>query len=143
MGQSGASLVDAGYNSDMHRSSTTQVLRAWIALVAFLFSLFAPALSHAFAPPQLSVHTSEICTAAGMVMMPMADGPDEVPGAMPDMMHCDLCCSHHAPVVPPSPADLPLAIVAMESYPRLFYQSPSPQFAWTPAQSRAPPASFS
>ena len=128
----------------MPRSPTSQLLRAWIALVAFMFSLFTPALSHAFAPPQVSTHTSEICTAAGMVMMPVADSPDFVPGAMPDMGHCDLCCSHHAPVMLPSPADLqPLALVARDTCPPLFYQSASPQFAWTPAQSRAPPASFS
>ena len=111
--------------------------------MAFVFSLFAPALSHAFAPPQLLVHTSEICTAAGMVMLPVADNPDKHPGAMPDMTHCDLCCSQHAPVVLPAPPDLPLAIVAHDTYPPLFYQSPSPQFAWTPAQSRAPPSNFS
>lgn len=128
----------------MHSSSTTQVLRAWIALVAFVFSLFAPALSHAFAPPQFVEHTSEICTAAGMVMMPIADTPDTAPGAKPDMTHCDLCCSQHAPVaLPAPPAPAPLLVLPRDIYPRLFYQSPSPQFAWTPAQSRAPPASFS
>jgi len=127
----------------MSRSSTSQLVRAWIALAAFLFSLFAPALSHAFAPAQLPAHLNEICTAAGVVMMPVADQPDGDPGAMPAMTHCDLCCSQHAPVMLPSPPDLPLAIVAHDPYPRLFYQSPSPQFAWTPAQSRAPPASFS
>lgn len=109
--------------------------------MAFVFSLFAPALSHAFAPPQLSVHTSEICTAAGMVMMSIADGPERLPGAMPDMTHCDLCCSHHAPVLLPSPHHLPpLAVLPRDTHPRLFYQSPSPQFAWTPVQSRAPPS---
>lgn len=127
----------------MSRSPTSQLLRAWIALAAFVFSLFAPALSHAFAP-QLPVQVSEICTAAGMVMMPVADKPDGAPGAMPDMTHCDLCCSHHAPVVLSSPPELPpLAVLARDTYPPLFYQSPSPQFAWTPAQSRAPPASVS
>ena len=127
----------------MFRSSTKQLLRAWIALVAFVFSLFAPALSHAFAPPQFPAHASEICTAAGLVMMPVAGSPDQDAGAMPGMMHCDLCCSHHAPVVLPAPPVLPLLVAgARDSYPPLFYQSPSPQFAWTPAQSRAPPASF-
>lgn len=139
-----AQPMDAGYNPRMPRSSTSQLLRAWIALAAFVFSLFAPALSHAFATPQYPAHVSEICTAAGMVMMPIADSPDTSPGAKPDMTHCDLCCSHHAPVALPAPPDLPpLAVLPRDTYPRLFYQSPSPQFAWTPAQSRAPPASFS
>lgn len=125
----------------MSRSSTTQVLRAWIALVAFVFSLFAPALSHAFAPPQVSGH--EICTAAGIVMMPVATDSGDASGAMAGMGHCDICCSHHAPVMLPAPALLPLLLDSTrDTYPRLFYQSPSPQFAWTPAQSRAPPAGF-
>lgn len=139
--QTGALPIDAVYNAGMPRSPTSQLIRAWIALLAFVFGLFAPALSHAFAPPQLVAHTTEICTAAGMVMMPVADSPDESSGAMPDMTHCDLCCSHHAPVLLPPPPDLPpLAVLPRDNYPRLFYQSPSPQFAWTPAQSRAPPS---
>ncbi|MCC2954384.1 DUF2946 domain-containing protein [Massilia sp. IC2-477] len=126
----------------MFRSSTRQALRTWIALVAFVFSLFAPSLSHAFAPQQ-SMPMSEVCTAAGMMMMPMADSADQHAGSAKGMTHCDLCCSHHAPVVLPAPPLLPLTLAgARDTYPPLFYQSPSPQFAWTPAQSRAPPASF-
>lgn len=110
--------------------------------MAFVFSLFAPALSHAFAAPQLATH--EICTAAGIVMMPVAGDSGEAPGTMAGMAHCDICCSQHAPVMRPAPPQLPPLVMGMrEPYPRLFYQSPSPQFAWTPAQSRAPPASFS
>lgn len=119
-------------------------MRAWIALAAFVFSLFAPALSHAFAPPQLPAHATEICTAAGMMMLPVADGAGQDMGKMSGMAHCDVCCSQHAPVVPPAPPVLPLLVLgARDTYPPLFYQSPSPQFGWTPAQSRAPPASFS
>ncbi|WP_091876319.1 DUF2946 domain-containing protein [Massilia yuzhufengensis] len=126
----------------MPRSSSRQVLRAWIALVAFVFSLFAPSLSHAFAPQAFTMQ-SEICTAAGMVMLPVADNPGQDAGAVPGMTHCDVCCSHQAPVLLPPPPALPLLLVrARDTYPTLFYQSPSPQFAWTPAQSRAPPASF-
>ncbi len=125
----------------MSRSPTSQVLRAWIALAAFVFSLFAPALSHAFAPAQSFSH--EVCTAAGIVMMPVLDDAKQDMGTMRGMAHCDLCCSHHAPVMLPAPPVLPLFVAAArDSYPPLFYQSPSPQFAWTPAQSRAPPASF-
>jgi len=114
--------------------------------VAFVFSLFAPALSHAFAPRQAPM-ASEVCTAMGMVMMPMADSPDhdadQNAAAGKGMAHCDLCCSHHAPVTLLSPPDLPLRLAATrDTYPALYYQSPSPQFAWTPAQSRAPPARF-
>ncbi len=129
----------------MSRSSTTQLVHAWIALAAFVFGLFAPALSHAFAAPQRAMPASQVCTAMGIVMMPMADDSAErKAGATPGMAHCDLCCSHHAPVMLPTPPALPLDMSgARDSYPPLFYQSPSPQFAWTQAQSRAPPASFS
>lgn len=112
--------------------------------MAFVFSLFAPALSHAFAPPQVAMPAGEICTAMGVVMLPMADDSDQDAAASKGMTHCDLCCSHHAPVMLPAPPDLPLTLAgARDTYPALFYQSPSPQFAWTPAQSRAPPARFS
>lgn len=125
----------------MSRASTRQVWRAWIALAAFVFGLFAPGLSQAFAPPRLPAHANEICTAMGIVMLPIADVEDA--GKMPGMMHCDLCCSHHAPVMLPAPRGLPLSVAgARDTHPPLFYQSPSPQFAWTPAQSRAPPVSF-
>ncbi|RZA34394.1 MAG: DUF2946 domain-containing protein [Lysobacteraceae bacterium] len=125
----------------MSRSSTKQVLRAWIALAAFVFSLFAPSLSHAFATPQQATH--EICTAAGIVMMPVAGEAGDDAGAMAGMAHCDICCSHHAPTMLPAPPHLPLLDVSTrDTYPRLFHQSPSPQFAWTPSQSRAPPAGF-
>jgi hypothetical protein len=137
----------AGYNVDMARSSTRQVLRAWIALLAFVFSLFAPALSHAFAPQRMAMPAGEVCTAMGMVMLPMAASPDDknaAAGKGKGMAHCDLCCSHQAPVMLPAPPDLPLKLGgARDTYPPLFYQSPSPQFAWTPAQSRAPPPGFS
>ncbi|MGH8854924.1 MAG: DUF2946 domain-containing protein [Telluria sp.] len=119
-------------------------MRAWIALAAFVFGLFAPALSHAFAPRQVAAPMSEICTAAGMVVMALADSPDQDAGAMAGMTHCDLCCSQQAPVLLPSPPTLaPLVVSVRATYPALFYQSPFRQFAWTPAQSRAPPASFS
>lgn len=135
----------AGYNVDMARSTTGQVSRAWIALLAFVFSLFAPALSHAFAPQRMAMPAGEVCTAMGVVMMPMAASPDDTSAAAgKGMPHCDLCCSHHAPVVLPSPPVLPLTFAgARDTYPSLFYQSPSLQFAWTPAQSRAPPPGFS
>jgi len=127
----------------MARSSTRQVLRAWIALAAFVFGLFAPALSQAVAPPHLAAPMSEICTAAGMVMMPIGGDAGRERGAAAGMAHCDMCCSHQAPLVLPSPPELPLVVAgARDTYPALFYRSPSPQFAWTPAQSRAPPASF-
>ena len=119
-------------------------LPAWIALVAFVFGLFAPALSHAFVPKQLPGHASQICTAAGMVMVPVAGDPSQDAGAVPDMTHCDLCCSTASPaLLPDRPTLPPLVIQGRDTHPPLFYQSPSPQFAWTPAQSRAPPASLS
>jgi hypothetical protein len=142
--QANALFHGPGYNVDMSPSPSTQRLRAWIALAAFVFGLLAPALSHAFAPPRLPAQAAEICTAAGMVMMQLADSPGKDGGASGDMVHCDMCCSHAAPPLLPAPPGLPPLVVAgRASHPPLFYQSPSPQYAWTPAQSRAPPADFS
>jgi hypothetical protein len=85
-------------------------LRAWIALAAFVFSLFVPSLSQAFAP-QHPAYANEICTAASMVMLPMAASPDQEPGAVPDMSNCDLCCSHHGPVLLLPTPGLPLFVL--------------------------------
>jgi hypothetical protein len=111
----------------------------WIALAAFLVGLFAPVLSHAGATPPLTLMT-EVCSASGTKHVPLV--LDAAPGqAVPDMSHCDLCCTQqHDVFAPPSP---PLLVRKLDRQrapmPQLFYHSPTPQFAWTPSRSRAPP----
>ena len=123
----------------MHRLRTTRLPFGWIALVAILFGLFAPVLSHAGATPHLSLMT-EVCSASGTKHLPLVFEP--APGqAVPDMSHCDLCCTHqHDSFAPPVQ---PLLVRKLDRerdpMPPLFYHAPTPQFAWTPARSRAPP----
>ena len=119
--------------------------------MAFLFGLFAPALSHAVAltlpaGQPANAWLAEICSATGtrhVLVQPNAGQPTAP--AVPDMSHCDLCCSHQHTAFAPPPHAGAVLIVARERdpYPPLFYHAPRPQFAWTPAQSRGPPSSLS
>lgn len=117
--------------------------------MAFLFGLFTPALSHALAVANAQpagAYLVEICSATGTrhVLVP-ADATQPAAPAVPDMSHCDLCCSHqHTPFAPPPHAEPVLVVERVrDPYPPLFYHAPRPQFAWTPAQSRGPPSTLS
>lgn len=132
----------------MHRLRTTRTFYGWTVLLAFLFGLFAPALSHAMAragdqsaPPWMS----EICSASGTRHIMVQDAAAPLSGSsVPDMSHCDLCCpQHHASTAPPPAGQLALHARERDPYPPLFYHAPRPQHAWTPAQSRGPPSSLS
>lgn len=117
--------------------------------MAFLFGLFTPVLSHAMAmlteQPATS-YLTEICSASGTRhVLVQADAAPSTTPSVPDMSHCELCCSHqHTPYAPP-PHSSAILVVERERdpYPPLFYHAPRPQFAWTPAQSRGPPSSLS
>ncbi|WP_206077498.1 DUF2946 domain-containing protein [Massilia sp. HP4] len=133
----------------MHRLRTTRTLYGWTVLLAFLFGLFVPAISHAMAratQQPASAWITEICSASGTrhVMVIDDTGQTDAP-AVPDMSHCELCCSHHhAPLAPPLQATPVLALdVERDPYPTLFYRAPRPQHAWSPTQSRGPPSSLS
>ncbi|WP_314444734.1 DUF2946 domain-containing protein [Massilia timonae] len=133
----------------MHRLRTTRTLYGWTVLLAFLFGLFVPAVSHAVAhatQQPAAAWITEICSASGTrhVMVIDAAAQTDTP-AVPDMSHCELCCSHHhAPLAPPAPIPSVLALDnERDPYPPLFYRSPRPQHAWTPSQSRGPPSSLS
>lgn len=123
----------------MYRLRTNRLPFGWIALVAFLFGLFAPVLSHAGATPPLTLMT-EVCSASGTKHLPMVVESGARQG-VPDMSHCDLCCTQHHDTAAPSPQALLVRKLDRERdpMPRLFYHAPAPQFAWTPARSRAPP----
>lgn len=137
------------YNFHMHRLRTTRTLYGWTVLLAFLFGLFMPALSHAIAhatEQPAAAWITEICSASGTRhVMVIDDGANTDAPPVPDMSHCELCCSHHhAPLAPPAPAASVLALdTERDPYPPLFYRAPRPQHAWTPTQSRGPPSSLS
>jgi len=133
----------------MHRLRTTRVFHGWTVLLTFLFSLFAPAAAQAFmhtgAAPELA-YMAEICSASGTRhVMVLDDSAREAAPKVPDMSHCDLCCSHyHASLAPPPQLESMLVLGReRDPYPALFYHAPRPQFAWTPTQSRGPPSSLS
>jgi len=144
-----ALLRQQDYNFHMHRLRTTRTFYGWIVLLAFLFGLFAPALSHAMArvsDQQATAWMSEICSASGARhVMILDDGAAQSTPSVPDMSHCDLCCpQQHASLAPPPQADAALLHARERApYPPLFYQAPRAQHTWTPAQSRGPPASLS
>jgi len=133
----------------MHRLRTTRTLYGWTVLLAFLFGLFVPAISHAVAhatQQPASAWITEICSASGTRHVMVVDGAAQTDApAVPDMSHCKLCCSHHhAPLAPPPQAAPVLALDrARDPYPALFYRAPRPQHAWSPTQSRGPPSSLS
>ena len=146
------------YNFVMHKLRTTRVFYGWTVLMTFLFGLIAPAASYAMAQAMPHgaasaelAYLAEICSASGTrhVLVLADDGADKAarkaaPG-VPDMSHCDLCCSHHHAALAPPLHLAPVLMLGQERdpYPSLFYHSPSPQFAWSPAQSRGPPSSLS
>lgn len=141
----------------MHRLRTTRALRratiGWTVLLAVLFGLFTPALSQAVAlaaagagAQTAPAYLAEICSATGTRHVMVFDdaGGSDAP-AVPDMSHCDLCCSHHPAALAPPPQPEPVLALDRERdpYPPLFYHAPGTQHAWTPAQSRGPPSSLS
>lgn len=132
----------------MHRLRTTRALYGWTVLVAFLLGLFTPVLSHAMAlatAQPANAYLSEICSATGTRHILVVDDAGQTAAPpVPDMSHCDLCCSHqHAASAPPYAGALQVVSAERNPCPPLFYHAPRPQFAWTPAQSRGPPATLS
>ena len=120
-------------------------IMAWMACIAILLATLAPAISHAIAPQGGSVPVwSEICTAGGLVAVDAAHlAPDDSSSPEQQNPHFDKCpyCRLQAdvPGLPPSAATPTFAIEDGDFHPFLFYQSPSPSFAWTSGYPRAPP----
>lgn len=115
-----------------------------MALVAFLFVLFAPSAAPAFLQRADSPPWMQICTMDGLMSMPMkmdmGDGAgkaDGQPAASPTG-HCLLCFQ---PATPPANETLTVASLPVlgGDPPPLFYRAPYPLFVWATAQPRAPP----
>ncbi|MFL6672309.1 MAG: DUF2946 domain-containing protein [Massilia sp.] len=130
----------------MHRLAKTKVLHAWIALLAFLFGVLAPTVSHALAASAAQAQPAEICTSAGIQSLVHASGHDVEQSSdsiLHGFKHCEFCGIHAGSFAFPSPPMLVFAVLdGHDLFPSLFYQSPSPLFAWTVANSRAPPAAL-
>lgn len=120
---------------------------AWIACLAILFNVFVPVLSHAVnAGASVPAIGMEVCTAAGMEMLPPA-----LPGApagngndkdklLKSLSHCGYCAAHAGVLgLPPQPASLAVVVSGHDAFPPLYYAAPRRNSPWSPAQSRAPP----
>lgn len=127
----------------------TRRFAAWIACFAILLAALAPSISQAVANAKQESGSgwAEICSVAGIrfVQVLQADdgAADETSGGKAmQMEHCAFCSTHAGSVgLPPSPV-LPLPVASGTAiFPALYYQSPSPLFIWSTAQSRAPPVS--
>jgi hypothetical protein len=129
----------------MRKNRLTSCCAAWIACLAILFAALAPSISHAMSSARGDVWT-EICS-VGSVKLVKIDGATlqkSDPGTQKPMSHCPFCASHgDASVLPPGMSDTLLPLIAHETYPALFLQSPHPLAIWATAQSRAPPSSLS
>ncbi len=131
----------------MGMTSFTRRFAAWIACFAILLAALAPSISQAVANAKQESGSgwAEICSVAGIRFVQLvqvddgaADGKSG--GKVMQMEHCAFCSTHAGSVgLPPSPV-LPLPIASGTAiFPALYYQSPSPLFIWSTAQSRAPP----
>lgn len=126
----------------MFKPARPRVLHVWIAMLAILFSVLAPAFSQAGAVPARAVAPMEICTMDGIRTM-TPDRPDQdAPPAGHLLKHCSHCCSPSPPAALPPPTSLAMTSAGgAEPYPPLFYQAAHALFPWTAAKPRAPPAS--
>ncbi|MGK5008943.1 DUF2946 domain-containing protein [Janthinobacterium sp. MDB2-8] len=129
----------------MGMTSFTRRFAACIACFAILLAALAPSISQAVANAKQESGSgwAEICSVAGIRFVQVdddgaADGKSG--GKAMQMEHCAFCSTHAGSVgLPPSPM-LPLPVASGTAiFPALYYQSPSPLFIWSTAQSRAPP----
>ena len=124
----------------------TRRFAAWIACFAILLAALAPSISQAVANAKQESGSgwAEICSVAGIRFVQVDDGAadEKSAGKAMQMEHCAFCATHAGSVgLPPSPV-LPLPVISGTAiFPALYYQSPSPLFIWSTAQSRAPPVS--
>lgn len=125
----------------------------WIAIVAMMVSALAPAISRAMGPDENGRYFIEVCSAVGMHRIALTAeeaafyGEQAVPagdsegGSAPMLDHCPYCsASFNLAMLPPADRMPVFAVVGSQSAPKLFFVSPRPLFAWSPAHPRAPPA---
>lgn len=125
----------------MHKLVKMRAIFAWLVLLSILFSGLVPAMSHAMAAATQPDEEVQVCTMEGMKTIVIKDSSGK-PGPSEHMLkHCPYCAVHASPNLPPPPAPFAFAAPEASSFlPRLFYQSATPLFAWTPASPRGPPS---
>ncbi|WP_170976919.1 DUF2946 domain-containing protein [Massilia sp. HP4] len=116
----------------------------WFALLGVLFGTLAPTVSHAMAPGPPATLEMQICSSAGMVTMTVALDDASAPagaGAMTPFEHCPYCSQHaNFPALLPERLAMVSLPLSQADYPARFYQSATPQFAWSGSSPRGPPA---
>ncbi|NHZ41545.1 DUF2946 family protein [Massilia aquatica] len=112
-------------------------LASWMAMLAMLMAILAPALSHAFAGDATAAYLSaDICRAGSAAAAADAAAPGSHEGKP---KHCPYC--HHGNgmlLLPPAPRALALAVADAPPAAQL-PAAPKARSAWTPAQARGPP----
>lgn len=122
-------------------------LFAWVAMVIMALGSLAPALAQGMSGSAGAMRWVELCTASGMVMMPVeADAPvgvgsaQSLPADGQSMPPCPWCLLHGgAPALPPSADATVLPLRLAHDFPPTFYRAPVLSFVWAPQHSRAPP----
>lgn len=77
----------------------------------------------------------------GFALAAAMQGSDDKPQGAPTLDHCPFCCGHAMlAVLPAASVTIPLLALSRTHFPWLFYVSPRPLYAWSPARARAPPA---
>ncbi|MDQ1919215.1 DUF2946 domain-containing protein [Massilia pseudoviolaceinigra] len=120
------------------------VLASWLAVLAMLVAVLAPALSHAFAANAGAPYPqADICRAgsAGAAADRLAGGGDAAPAPHDGKLkHCPYC--HHGNgmlLLPQAPCPPALAVADAPPTARL-PDAPKARFEWTAAQARGPPS---
>lgn len=121
-------------------------LIAFIACLAMLLSMLAPAISHAMGTHQGGTTLlMEICSAAGdksglSVKLDLQKPADSEDSKTTPMQHCPYCLTHAGSFALLAEAP-PVLLTPNLSYslPPLFYHAPRPLFAWAASNPRAPP----
>lgn len=129
-----------------------QRFSAWIAIVAMMVSALAPTISRAMGPAEDGRHYIEVCSAAGTNRIALSAeeavfySDQAIPagagegGDAPMLDHCPYCSASFNPaLLPPADTLQVFAIIGSQPAPKLFFASPRPLFAWSPAHPRAPP----
>ncbi|QYF96166.1 DUF2946 domain-containing protein [Massilia sp. PAMC28688] len=120
---------------------STRRLAAWIACIAMLFATLAPSAARAVAASP-SGTWAEICSAAGIMVVQIADDPAGGSGGVTVKgAHGNECvfCTHGLDATGAEQYRLTGGAAGGITRPTLFYQSPSPLAVWACRQSRAPP----
>lgn len=126
---------------------------AWIAIVAMMVSALAPAISRAMGPDESGRYLIDVCSAAGTHQVSLTaeeaafygelviPAGDSEGGDATMLDHCPYCsASFNLAMLPPAGAQTVFAVIGSQIAPKLFFVSPRPLFAWSPAHPRAPPA---